>query len=534
MKNNPEQTRGGEIVSSHFMHRINREQAGKMFSAEQFAAKALSMTPTDIKENLIPKLKQASKELVKRRANLAESRAKQNYQDYGLSSKDKITSAEILTEAITDSVFRKTKVSPEDKKKFRDTIAEKIAVGEKIRLVVPMLPNKIDSPLKSRGILPGIAEAGVIARLGEIASIVNKLYPKDKLKGSGSAAEFIIVGDGRLFADSFNTRDEDIQSYQNGINWWIKTLGVQDIVTQIDYEETINKLLPEASKSERSKHYDDIIKELTDTLDPLLDVNDFDRSMRRTSEKDPLATESNPRGLFVPLFKSTMYNIRYPALELYAKNTDMNSYDYSCLYREITRNIDANFVELDENRAEEVGEYILHDKKDSTPPSEAEIKEYLRQSLISTAWESTKKYCASMLADRRLDIDPIADSLGGDIIRFTIHTKSGQIDLKTSSSDGDPVQAWHGEGVFRKTRMNAGGKKGSNTANMKISNEPVLKLEAEGCIPVLVKSDNEPAKDDLLSKLAEAGQPLFYIHPDTEFYDPTKLIAAMEEKLVRV
>lgn len=512
------------VVSSHFMHAMNLDGSKKAYGAEDFAAQAIHMTPQDVMIRLIPELKKASRKVVEQRSEAAADRARQNYAQYGLASAKEVGTAEIITEAITDRNFRKTNISDEDRRDFRDRIARRIEKGEPIEIVAPMLPNKVACPLKTRGTLPGLAEAGLIARLGEIAGIVDALYPTGKLKPGRRGANFIIVADGRRFKNSWNTPEEVIVEYQKGLQWWIDKLGLTETVSLMDYEHIMTRMLSPEAQKERGDSHKDAMKTLSSALDPLLDVNHLKTSLEAVVAADPFTEDANPEGRFVPLFKSTLYNIRYPALDLYTKKFGE---DYVGLYRELTRNIETTFASLDEAGSDRVANYLQHGRKGQAgAPPLHEIKEYLRRSMIAEAWESAKDYLAIVIADRELETDPVTQSMP-DVIRFSIHSKPGQIGLKTTSENGDPVQAWHGEGHLR---FSGKGKK------LKLGNQAVLELETEGNRPVLVREpEGRPDDPDcLMSRFARCDQPLFYMHPDLGAYDPVALAEEMSNKFVRI
>lgn len=513
------------VVSSHFMHAQNINPENRLYTPQEFISNAIYMTPQEVAGNLIPQLKKASQKLIEQRSETAIKRARQNYQQYGLASPDEVGHAEIITEAITDRNFRKSNISEDDRKTFRDCIARKIEAGEKIQIVAPMLPNKVASPLKTRGVLPGLAEAGLIARLGEIAGVVDKLYPKEKLKEGQHAAEFIVVGDGRRFKNSWRTPEEAIDTYQAGLQWWIDQLGFSDTVSQLDYEHIMTKMLSPEAQEKRDVSYARAMDELSHTLDPLLDVANFEASLKAVVASDPYTEESNPEGRFVPLFKSTLYNIRYPALDLYTKKSGA---DYCSLYRELTSNIMTPFAPMDEATSDYVADYIKLTLMggSAAAPAPEQIKEYLRRSMIAEAWESTKDYLAIVIADRDLEVDPITQGME-DVIRFSIHSKPGQIGLKTTSENGDAVQAWHGDGHLR---LSDKGKK------IKLSNQSTLMLETEGNRPVLIRqhADDPHSQNCLLSEFAKTDQPLFYIHPDLKAYDSVELANALENKFARI
>lgn len=509
------------VVTAHFMHEQNCS-SWRMLADEDFAEKAVYMAPDEVATCLIAQLKASSNAFIKKRAEAAKKRAKQHYKVYGLSSAVDVTDAEIIVEAITDNMFRKTHISDQDKRNFRDKIAAVIAKGETIRLVAPMLPHKIESPIKVRGSLPGLAEAVVIVRLGEIAGVVDSLYPNDKRNPDVAGAEFVVVADGRRFQTSLHVPEQMIQCYQDGVQWWIDQLGFTNTVKIVDYEVVMNERLTPHKRNERNQYYMAAKKQLSSTLDPLLDVNRLHHTMRNVIRSEPYQERGSKEGRFVPLFKSTMYNIRYPVLSLYARRYHL---DYSKLYQELTQHIFEPYTPaLSTQQLNAIAEYIKGgNEATKTPPASVlEIKEYLRCSMIAHAWESTKDYLAIVVADRQLADDPIIAGME-NVIRFSIHSKPGQIGLETG---GNPVQPWHGTAQLRPTKKN----------KVKFGIQTALCLEAGGSIPVVVKALDAAEKSSgngFIDMFIDSGQPLFYVHPDIGFSGALALGKTLSDKLVR-
>ncbi len=126
----------------------------------------------------------------------------------------------------------------------------------------------------------------------------------------------------------------------------------------------------------------------------------------------------------------------------------------------------------------------------------------------------------------------------------------------TTTAFGDPVQPWHGIGVFMRTKHN----------KIKLYTLPVLALEGSNAIPVIVENkilrqiatkvqkDREhgakmyiQTADEVLSAIStqqlssEAGlpeqpskeQPLFYVYSDIKFENMNDLLEKIKQGLTR-
>jgi hypothetical protein len=227
--------------------------------------------------------------------------------------------------------------------------------------------------------------------------------------------------------------------------------------------------LPQSLKLKRKISYKDSLDLYSRSLMEIFDPEDMLSSLNMAQKIDPDVDHDNPEGRFVPLFKSTLFSIRYPEIISYIeKNQPQNIPQF---YQQFMSKIfSQQFGPL----------------------------EILRQKVLKKAWISTIEYMAKVRQDRLIGIDPVAVALGQNTIRGTIHPKNGQVGLVTICKGNDTTQPWHGTGYLRKSRESIKGGVSS-----------VLELESSGAIPVcIVPSGTE----DPLDKLAD--QPFLYIEKE--------------------
>ncbi len=506
-------TTGESVVSSHFMHTQNLSDR-KMYTAEKFATEALSITPEEARDILIPMLKNAAVAVIEKRSLAAKEKAEKAFSDYGYAGKKSVGTPEYITEAIVDHWFRKSSVSPLQKLSIRDHVRGCIHRGEPIKLVVPMMPNKVACPLKCRGELPCMAEAGLLARLGEIAGMINKLYQEGHPASAGKQmAQFTVVSDGNHIASSWKTKKDVVGRYQSALKWWTKQLGIENAVIINDYQHLLESSLTGEQKAVRQKHYGEAIALMEEKLGKTLDPMNVELSLRKAIVADPYTDPANPEGRFVPLFKSTIYNIRYTLLDAVGDMESLNAKEFGALYRELTKNLFKPYADITEADQDRIHGYLMNQNaKDK--PSVPEIMEHLRRSMLAEAWHSTMVYMAGVVADRTLMDDPVAIAVP-NAIRFTTHAKPGQIALAVDSTNSDLVQPWQGTGLLRVSK-----------SKIKLAQNSALALEGSGAKPIVIRSTKAGARsadsDDVLEQFAQSGQPFVYICPEMDFYQRDK------------
>ncbi len=497
------------VISAHFMHQMNLDTQLKRYSDEEYDQIALKMNAEAINTYLLPALLRASEQFILKRAEAAQARALKNYKEYGLSSIAEISVAEIITEVLFDRQFLKGPKSNCSKQVFVEKIRKRLAANKIIAMAIPALPYKSSSPLKTRGIMPDLSEINFLLGLTEIARTIELIYQTNK-PGPQASAKFTVISDGSRFNSFLNESIETIHTYQTQLRWWINKLNIANYIEIVDYQWLLKNHLPEELYIKKEEIKNHARQQYAQLMLPLFDPYNTQKMIQAAINKDPEPEAVNPEGRFIPLFKSLLYIVRYKTLTHYA---ELHKKSYTKLYTELTRHIFMPYTKLIDTDQEHMQSFIENPAYPTPPPHKKRL-EYLRQSMLHEAWHAAIDYIAEIRSDRDLPKEPITASLP-EHIRWTIHAKAGQLAILTTTASGDPIQAWHGTGVFKLTKNN----------KIKIYTLPVLSLEGTQAIPVSISNGEQ----GLMLK----DQPLFYVHPELQFTNSTELLNKIAANLTR-
>lgn len=471
-----------QVISSHFMHQLCTDAQLDLYDEETFARRSLTIETRSVYERLVPSLLSASATFSRARAAASKQRARENYQAYGLKSPRAVGCEEHLTEVMFDPHFRRGRRETCARSTLRDRIRERVRNGLPIDMVIPALPFKFSSPLKTRGQLPDLADVNFIVGLHEIVATVELLYREARPELPGILARFTVVSDGSRFNRLVGESDGMVSRYQAQLRRWVMRLGLQDHIEILDYRELMRYQLPSTTWAAKSSLRERFRNQYTDALWPLFDPADMHTTLEAALRADPDPESSNDEGRFVSLLKSLVYTIRYSSLD------DLPASARPAVYREVSGHL-------------------------FEPLADAG-KEKLRQSMLTEAWRAAIEYMAEIKSDRELSDDPILDCLP-HFIRWTIHAKSAQLALSSTTALGLAVQSWAGAAVFKLTK----------NGKIKLSTLPVLALEGRGATPVCIREAD--------SELQLAQQPFFYVYPDIRFMDIEDLLTQIDTQLVR-
>lgn len=481
------------------MHKLNTGEDLHRLSAAEFSRRALTLPANSLREELIPLLTDSSRRFVGERVEAANRRTVQNFAQYELSSPADLTPVEYMTEALYDRQFLRSA----KENVTRATLAKKVAASyerrEPIQMVIPALPFKCVSPLKSRGPLPDLAEIGFLLSVFEIAKTVDTIY-RDAIDGSPRGmAFFTIISDGRRFNGFLSEPDERIARYQSCVTEWIEALSIGDYVGIEDYASLLNERLGSALRDSKEEARKEVYGEYRRRMGPLLDPVDMNASMANAIRLEPDPETFCAEGRFVPLLKSLVYTINYQVLAEYAES---HGEDFERVYAALTKHIFAPFTRLADDDVPVAREFATQPARGKGLSKDA-LYEYLRQEMLHKVWDATMRYLAEIRSDRDLVADPISACFR-DAIRWTIHAKRGQLAIQTNPASGIQVQSWHGAGVFKRTRK----------SRIKLCSLPCALLESAGAVPVIVDSEDIGAGTTEGDHEPGARQPIFYLHPD--------------------
>ena len=511
------QDRNEAVISAHFMHKQNLRDEWKLYSGEEYKSRALAIGADDLSE-IIDSFPAQIDQVVENRLTRAIASVQRNWRDYEMKAPNKFGAAELITEIVLDRGFRKGPIENINKTYLYDQIKKSVSAGQPVNLVVPLLPNKVDTPLKTNGSDPDFAEINLLCRLGEIAGAVTAAYERYAPgKVPEQSATFTILADGHRFQSALNVGEDKVNRYQASIKWWISRLGMEDVIHFRDYEAAVKDSLEPSLYARRMRLIEDARFIYRHAMSPVFDKADIQGSLERAISADPYPDEENPEARFVPLFKSILYTYES---DRFKELCERQGYDYEGLYREITRHAFEPFAELNDEQSIEIVNSL---GKESAPLTD-EMKEFFRRELLKTSWDATIEYLAVVKGDRDLLNDPVS-FIYPDHIRYTIHSKKGQIGLNTTGArGGELVQAWHGVAYLRPRK----------NGDIQIDNASRLMSEGENFMPVVVDAQDK-GFPDVLSHMGQTGQALFYVHnqlPVNNVGDLKNLIQARMTRLV--
>jgi hypothetical protein len=495
------------VISSHFMHELCCDHRLTLYDDELFSAKAVTIATSTLTEQLIPVLLRASEAFARNRALAAKRRAVANRTRYGVDDPRNVGLAEFITEVMFDRQFRRSPRETCSRQVLRGKVAQRIADGAPIEMVIPALPYKFSCPLKTRGQLPDLAEANFLLGLYEIAAAIEALYREARHDLTGSMARFTVISDGSRFNRLVNEPDSIVETYRQNLTRWISWLHLDAYVELLDYHALLRDRLPQSAREAKEGLRQEALQRYAEIMWPVFDTHNVPAMLEAAARIDPDPEGANPQGRFVSLFKSLVFTVNYRALERFKT---LSTERFCALYRELTGHIFEPFAILSVSELRRVANEA-EDTRFSAAPA---AKEYLRQAMLGEVWSAAIAYIAEIKSDRELATEPISACLPNHL-RWTIHAKPGQLGLMTAAALGKPVQAWAGSAVFKRVGLRG----------IRLCTLPVLALEGAGAIPVEI--------DESGDALAPVGQPLFYIYPDVAFDGVDDFVTGLASRLVR-
>jgi hypothetical protein len=483
------------VISARCMQDLARDPCLDLYDDNQFAARAAEITMRAVEETLIPGMLRASEAFCLDRAGSATARAREQYRAYGLGHPREVGLAQCITEVMFDRQYQRAPRETCSRELLCVRVADQVRAGRPIEMVIPALPFKFSSPLRTRGRLPDLAELNFLLELYEIAATIELIYRAAQPDLRGRLAGFTIVSDGSRFNRIVHEPDRVVDLYRARLELWVRRLGLESYIRLVDYRLLLRDWLPPVTRDIKSAIAASARVEYAEFLWPIFDPYEFTTTMRTAAGVEPDPEYANPEGRFVSLLKSLVFTINYRSLD-HLRNLPAPA--YRALYRELTAHLFEPYAVLSPAEFDDIqNEEALTDA----------TKEYLRQSMLREAWATAIDYMAEIKSDRELAEDPIMTCLP-DHFRWTIHAKPGQIAVATATANGMRVQAWAGVAVFKLTRRK----------KVKLCTLPVLAVEGAGAIPVTVVGED---------------QPLFYVHPDVPYTDVDDFLVNLGNSLAR-
>lgn len=496
------------------MEGLAKDESLRLYDPEDFFSKQINVDRSWVNSGLIPSLLRASRRFAEHRAALAPPRARQHFEKYGVARPGEIRIEHEITEALFDKQF----LRGARETCCRQTIAAKIKAiveaGDAITMVIPALPFKFSSPLKSRGPDPDLGEINFLLTLVEIVWTVENIYRAARPGARGAFARFIVVSDGSRFNEIVGEPTERLQQYRNGIEQMINALGIEDHVKIVDYLEVLKFGLPEPLLQAKYSIANDARRRYSELMWPVFDPRAMDKTLKATAAIEPDPESNNPNGRFASLLKSLIFTVNYKSLKGFFESDrthlgDRKIVDWA-LYREITAHLFHTYGIAGDRDCERV----LHYSQQSGQFT-LRAKEDLRIAMLNEAWQATIDYLAEIKSDRDLAVDPIG-VVFPNCLRWTIHPKRGQLALSTAHMLGTSIQCWTGSGALRRTKEGL----------IMLCTLPTLVLEGRGARPVVVA--------ELGSSKASPPQPLFYLDPSISINGTEGLLVDLDNNLTRL
>ncbi|MFI9382608.1 L-tyrosine/L-tryptophan isonitrile synthase family protein [Kutzneria sp. NPDC052558] len=265
-----------------------------------------------------------------------------------------------------------------------------------IQVVVPGFPVKqSQSGLKATGVLPDLAELGVLVRLRELQQAVKCVY--------SPGLKITVLTDGHHFRPRPTVI---VESYLRKLNQYLRLVGGQDFLEFADIDDVARARIGSTLDSERIvliEYYQNIFRKAFHELDITADPTAV---LSRVSDVDPMA-EYGAGQTFRDMFRSILHSV---ALDV-PPGRDRMSWA----------------------RAVYTDPYQLAD-----PATPAEIVR-ARKQVLRQAWSDTVRYLSAVLTDRELGYDNLFEHR----VRLTVSMPSpGRVGF--AALGGSALLPWHG------------------------------------------------------------------------------------------
>lgn len=336
----------------------------------------------------------------------------------------------VLREVVGDRQFMK---GPKHYVNWKD-ISDKARVclhnNSEINCIIVGLPFKMPTLLKCSSQLPDFAEASFLLQLSEFCEVLRSLIICHVCNNWTGFVSFRVICDGRRFNKIVGRDEMAIVSYTNGIKFWIHRYGLKNIITIDDYLSVTNRFLPQSIQIRKQELRLQALHIYSKRLGRKVTWMGLDGHLQMAVQDDPDPEVSNEKGRFCSLFLSLLFTMRFRCIEheAFQQNCSYESLYKYCICL-ITQRFNAPRTTFT-----------------SYPSIGHSIQ--LFDALLTEVWCATIEYIAEIRSDRDLDQDLI-QSCFPTSLRWSIHSKSGQIGLNCTRMNGIAIWPWHGVAVFK-------------------------------------------------------------------------------------
>jgi hypothetical protein len=491
--------RRSQISDGHRLIRAARARPFQLYTARRHATRAVTLDAEEWMAGVLPAMRAAVSRTASARLDTALARARKRMNEYGVK---RVGSAEAVAEALSDTKWFRTRREHVGRAELRDRVADALAHGEPVELVLPLFSRKPFSPVKNRGVAPDTAELHALARCAALAHTVAALSP--------TGCRFTVVADGRKYNRACRTPDAVVEAYQDGLRRWVRELDAEEVLRVADYEEWVAGGLGPGDLREREEYY---LRQAAAL---------HERHGRRFSPAAPrdslarLAGGDDTGRQLAHTFWSIATSVRYTAL-----GTGHAGLPDGPCYTDAYQEAYAHYVA-------HLGRPLTGTGAGAGPGGQRPAAPYgrtaadpeLHHALREEAWRAACRYVAISLTDRDLNL---VRETAPRAVKLTIHGKPGELHFTTAASRDANMTAQHSTGGYALLDGRA-----RPTFRYRIERE------AAGETPVLLHGAADRAEREPhflpLARLERTQQPVAYVDDPAPLLDGTfpHLLEALE------
>lgn len=120
----------------------------------------------------------------------------------------------------------------EERERLVPRLAERIATGQPVRVVIPSFPGRPYNPITHQRVAPDLGEAHAFVMLARISNHVATVYPP--------GVQFVICLDGRAYNPFYGYTDEADHQYPVDLQRFIDALDVRRAVALLDLQDLVD------------------------------------------------------------------------------------------------------------------------------------------------------------------------------------------------------------------------------------------------------------------------------------------------------
>ena len=332
-----------------------------------------------------------------------------------------------VLETITDRQFMKGPRSFIEIDDIMRKVERAIRTNNDIQCVIVGLPFKMPSILKCSSGKADLSEVGFLLQLVEFCQVLRKVVHKWIRSDWTGRVRFEVVCDGLRFSSIVGITAAEIEEYMESTGMWIRKFGLESTISLHDYRHLIKERLSGDEIRSKDKRREDVKRIYGEIIGTRVCVKTLHARIDEVIERDPDHEYENSRGRFISLFQSMLFTMRYQCIESGEGASELYKQEYLRRMRDI----------------------ILLLRREGSRKDMLCTDDELN-SVLTEAWAATISYIAEIRSDRDWSVD-IIKLFFPDCLRWTIHSKSGQIGMNCTRSDGLSVWPWHGVSVLKES-----------------------------------------------------------------------------------